>query len=134
MKKSITGMLAVICMMVVFSSTAQAQKKISRAVHAKTVDISRSNNPNIKTEAPTTDEAIPKARGAACNINFSNYTGYYVNVYVDGYYRGQVSPWGGGTVTVGGGYTAIYCITAGRTLEWSDAGNCTGAYTFKLYP
>jgi len=134
MKKSILGILAAGFMLVAFSTSSYAQKKVSRTVNAKSVDASRGSNPNIKSEAPSTDEAQPKARGAACSIYFSNYTGYYVNIYVDGYYRGQLSPWGGGTVVVGDGYTSIYCITAGRTLEWSDAGNCYGSYTFKLYP
>ncbi len=136
MKKTIFGILAAAGMLLAASSNSYAQstKKVSRTVKAKTVDASRGSNSNIKSDAPTSDVAQPKARGAACSIYFSNYTGYYVNIYVDGYYRGQLSPWGGGTVVVGDGYTSIYCITAGKTLEWSDAGNCFGSYTFKLYP
>lgn len=135
MKKSILGMLAAGCMLLAFSSATYAQKKVSRTLKAATVDASRGANPNIKSDAPTTDAAVSQARGgASCSIYFSNYTGYYVNIYVDGYYKGQLSPWGGGTVVVGDGYTSIYCITAGRTLEWSDAGNCYGSYTFRLYP
>ena len=131
MKKTILGIFAAVCMLLAFSSTTYAQKKVARTVKAKTVDASRGSNSNIKSDAPTSDVAQPKARGAACSIYFSNYTGYYVNIYVDGYYRGQLSPWGGGTVVVGDGYTSIYCITAGKTLEWSDAGNCFGSYTCK---
>lgn len=137
MKKTILGIFAAVCMLFAASTASYAQgpKKVARTVKAKTVDASRGSNTNIKSEAPTTDVAESKARGAgSCNIYFSNYTGYYVNIYVDGYYRGQLSPWGGGTVVVGDGYTSIYCITAGKTLEWSDAGNCFGSYTFKLYP
>jgi hypothetical protein len=134
MKKTMLGIFAAGCMLLAFSSTTYAQKKVAKTVTAKTVSASRGVNPNIKSDAPTTDVAEGKARGAACSIYFSNYTGYYVNIYVDGYYRGQLSPWGGGTVVVADGYTSIYCITAGKTLEWSDAGNCVGQYTFKLYP
>ncbi|HQW44923.1 MAG: hypothetical protein IPP02_01150 [Chitinophagaceae bacterium] len=133
MKKFILGIMAAGCMLLAFSSTTYAQKKVTRTVKATTVDGTRGSNPNIKADAPTTDVAEGKSRGA-CSIYFSNYTGYYVNIYVDGYYKGQVSPWGGGSVVVGDGYTTIYCITAGRTLEWSDAGNCYGSYTFRLYP
>ena len=133
MKKTIFGIFAAGCMLLAFSSTTYAQKKVARTVKAAAVEVNRSSNPNIKTDAPTTDVAESKSRGA-CSIYFSNYTGYYVNIYVDGYYKGQLSPWGGGTVVVGDGYTSIYCITAGKTLEWSDAGNCYGSYTFRLYP
>ena len=137
MKKLVLGVLTSCLMLLAFTteSTAQAQKKVSRTVKAKTVEASRGANANIKSEAPTSDEPVAQARGAAaCSIYFSNYTGFYVNVYVDGYYKGQLAPWGGGTVVVADGYTSIYCITAGKTLEWSDAGNCFGSYTFRLYP
>ncbi|MBC7873753.1 MAG: hypothetical protein H7Y01_07155 [Ferruginibacter sp.] len=141
MKKSVPVIFAAVFMLIMFSTTTSAQilklkvKKIEKTVMAKPVDANRGANLNIKSEAPVTDVSETQARGgASCSIYFSNYTGYYVNIYVDGYYRGQLAPWGGGTVVVGDGYTSIYCITAGRTLEWSEAGNCFGSYTFKLYP
>jgi hypothetical protein len=136
MKKVFFTIPVLSCMLFVFSVTAHAQKKITKTLHAKTVDISRGNeNPNIRSEAPSTDVQEPEARGAgSCTIKFANHTGYYVNIYVDGYYRGQLSPWGGGTVAVAEGYMSIYCITAGKTLEWIDKGNCKGSYTFRLYP
>lgn len=134
MKKTISAFFAFAFLLLAFSSVSHAQKKITRTLNAKTVEASRGSNTQIKSDAPTTDVAEPKARGQACSIYFSNYTGYYVNIYVDGYYRGQLSPWGGGTVVVASGYTSIYAITAGKTLEWSDSGNCQGSYTFRLYP
>ena len=135
MKKLVLGMMASCFILLSMSTTTYAQKKVSRTLKAKTVETSRGVNSNIKSDAPKSDTPVAQARGgASCNIYFSNYTGYYVNIYVDGYYKGQLAPWGGGTVVVGDGYTSIYCITAGRTLEWSDAGNCFGSYTFRLYP
>lgn len=137
MKKSILGILAAGIFFLAFSTSSYAQKTkpVSRTVKAATVLSSRGANANIKSDAPSSDAPVAQARGASlCNIYFSNYTGYYVNIYVDGYYKGQLSPWGGGTVVVGDGYTTIYCITAGKTLEWKDEGNCLGSYTFRLYP
>jgi hypothetical protein len=136
MKQLILGVLTSCFLLAVTTeSNAQKTKVVTRTVKAKTVEASRGANTNIKSDMPSSDTPVAQARGAAsCNINFSNYTGYYVNVYVDGYYKGQLSPWGSGSVVVGDGYTSIYCITAGRTLEWSDAGNCYGSYTFRLYP
>lgn len=137
MKKSILGILSAGFLFLAFSTSSFAQKTkpVTRTVKAATVSSSRGANANIKSEAPNTDAPVAQARGASlCNIYFSNYTGYYVNIYVDGYYKGQLSPWGGGTVVVGDGYTTIYCITAGKTLEWKDEGNCQGSYTFRLYP
>ena len=133
MKKMILGIFVTASMLFAFSTTTYAQKKVNRDVKAVTVEGTRSSNPNIKSNAPTTDEVETKSRGT-CTINFVNRTGYYVNVYVDGYYRGQLSPWGSGSVSVSDGYTTVYCLSAGGTREWSDAGTCSGYYTFTLYP
>ena len=134
MKKIILGILASGFILVSFSNSAAAQKKISHTLKGTAVQTSRGANTNIVSGAPTTDAPAPQSRGAgACEIYFVNYTGYYVNIYVDGYYKGQLSPYGSGTVTTGDGYTKIYCLTAGKTIEWSDQGNCYGSYTYNLY-
>jgi hypothetical protein len=118
-------------------STNYAQEKKSVDVKAKKVETSRGENPNIKFSVPKTDdnpEAKPeKERGAYCGIDFKNYTGYYIDIYVNGYYKGTLGPWADGSVTVYSGYTTIYCITTGGTLEWSDAGGCDYYFTYKLY-
>ena len=132
MKQTIIGIFAAGCMLLSFSTMTSAQKKISVKVESKAVEANRGANPNIKSGPPTTDKAETKSRGT-CSVYFSNHTGLYINVYVDGYYKGQLSPYGAGTVYVGDGYTTIYCISAGGTRDWAAAGNCTGAYTYSLY-
>src|SRR5262245_32615216 len=51
------------------------------------------NDPNAKVEAPP-EKGGPKTRGASCRVHVDNRTLYYVDIYTDGSYRGQVSPWG----------------------------------------
>ncbi len=131
MKKAIYVVLVAVSMTLAFSTTASAQKKIEVKVESKAVETNRGANPNIKSGAPTTDNAESKARGT-CRVYFDNYTGLYVNIYVDGYYKGQLSPYGEGSVSVSSGYTTVYCLSAGGTREWSAAGGCTGSYYFKL--
>lgn len=135
MKRVFVSTLTSMTMLLVFSLTGYSQKKMDKKVYAKTVEASRGPTPIIKSDAPDSDVEEPESRGSgSCKVSFSNYTGYYINIYVDGYYRGQLSPRGGGTVLVNAGYTSIYCITAGKTQEWTDVGNCRRVYTFKLYP
>ncbi|WP_148661277.1 hypothetical protein [Flavisolibacter tropicus] len=114
------------------SSQAQSKgvKKID--VIGKKVEASRGANPNIKSDVPTTDNPVEKSRGASCSVTFDNYTGLYVKVYVDGTYRGTVDAYGKGTVTVGSGYTTIYCVSTGGTTEWSASGDCRSSYIFNL--
>jgi hypothetical protein len=133
MKKIIfLALLAFLTAQVGFGQTGIAQKKqIIKEVTGVKVEKARGENPNIKTGVPTIDKPVEKQRGS-CSIYFDNYTGYVINVYVDGYFKGTVDAFGGGWVNVGSGYTTIYCITVGGTYEWKDAGNCEGEYRFKL--
>jgi hypothetical protein len=126
----------IVCAMFAFvslafsSTTVFAQKKVE--VKSTAAVKSRGANPKIKGDAPTTDVAVAKSRGAACVVKFDNYTGLYVKVYVDGYYKGTVSPWSDGTVSVGDGYTTIYCVSAGGTREWNASGDCRTSYVYTL--
>lgn len=122
----------VIAMLAVTFSMAQTPKKID--VKKEKVTATRGANPKIKMDEPSADKemAKPSATRGSCTIAFSNSTGYYVKVYVDGNYKGTLGPYESGTVTVYSGYTTIYCITTGGTYDWSAAGNCDGSYTYNL--
>ena len=125
------------CLLFGLAGSVNAQDKPVKnvTVTGKTVAKSRGANPNIKTDVPTVDNPTPrpaKARGEACRVNFDNYTGLYIKIYVDGDYKGTLAPWDDGTVTVGSGYTRIYCISTGGSREWNASGDCTGYYHYKL--
>lgn len=118
---------------------AFAQKKAIKNVEIKAVKVekSRGENPNIvkgfSCNGPDVEVAKPaKSRSSYCAINVDNYTGFYVNVYVDGAFYGMVSPWSDGDVTVYGGYTRVYCQTAGGTYEWLATGNCDDNFHYKI--
>jgi hypothetical protein len=130
MKKVILSM--VIAMMAITFSYAQTPKKMD--VQKQKVTATRGANPKIKMDEPNSDKemAKPSATRGSCAIAFSNSTGYYVKIYVDGNYKGTLGPYESGTVTVYSGYTTIYCITTGGTYDWSAAGNCEGSYTYNL--
>ena len=142
MKKLIFAILIVFIAGITFSENAVAQKKDKKeiVVQKQQLEKSRGDNPNIKEGKPEVDEPVPappskggeKSRGTVCMIDFDNWTGYYVDVYVDGYFKGTLAPWGDGSVTVYSGYTTIYCETAGKTYYWNAEGNCDGYYYYKL--
>ena len=129
--------IAVLFLGITLTSFAQQKAKKQVAISAKKVEKSRGENPNIKKDfvcnAP--DVAAPKpekSRGEICQINFENWTGYSVKVYVDGVFEGWLNPWENGNVSVYAGYTTVYCITAGGTYEWAGVGECSSAYDFKI--
>jgi hypothetical protein len=124
--------LALICFI---GASVNAQQKIQKVMVAKHVDAAKkAKNPNIKAEAPSSDVEAKKpdmTRGS-CIVSFSNSTGYYVKIYVDGNYKGTLAPYESGSVTVYSGYTTVYCITTGGTYDWSAQGNCDGTYSFDI--
>lgn len=132
MKKTILGLFSATFMLLAFSNATYAQDTKEVTVNSKAVDQSRGANPNIKGEAPATDKVEDKSRGT-CSLYFSNYSGLYVKVYVDGYYKGTMSPYGYISVFVGDGYTTYYCISTGGTRDWSGSGDCRSAYRISLY-
>jgi hypothetical protein len=118
-----------------FSVSAQEKPSKSVEVTGKAVPKSRGANPNIKMDIPTVDNPIPrppKSRGDLCTVKFDNWTGLYIKIYVDGNYKGILDPWDKGSVTVGSGYTKIYCVSTGGSREWNADGNCDGGYTYTL--
>ena len=138
--------LLMICLSVLFVTAATntfAQKNsVVKAPTMMKVDKSRGGeNPNIVSPRPTTDNPDtnpPKSRGGDasrgpyCDIKFENWTGYYIDIYVDGYYEGTVSPWQDMWVYNYSGYKSIYCETTGGSYYWTDNGDCDGEYTFKM--
>lgn len=122
----------VVALVVLSASLSFGQtKQAPVSVTGKKVEATRGAS---KYERPTTDVVAPQpdnSRGSCC-LNFDNYTGYYVDVWVDGTYRGRVSPYDYDGLCVGDGYTTWYAETAGGTYYWEGSGNCSGTYTLNL--
>lgn len=137
MKNQLVFCLALLLSMLA-NHTMQAQDKKPEknvTVQGKAVAKTRGANPNIKNDEPTVDKPVPRpaaSRGVACQVHFDNYTGLYIKIYVDGDFKGTLAPWDDGYVTVGSGYTRIYCISTGGTREWNASGNCDGEYRYTL--
>jgi hypothetical protein len=97
---------------------------------------SKPNDPNAKIEAPP-DKGGPKTRGGSCRIHIDNRTPYYVSVYTDGQYRGQVSPYGDSVGYVGCGDTTVYgraTFTDGSVLTWGPTVYfLDGSFTWTLH-
>jgi hypothetical protein len=99
-------------------------------------------DPNIKqdqnqaaTNAQETPAPLPKSgqkqRGPTdCWVTAANESPWYVNVYVDGTYRGQVSPWGKGIVNARAGSTTLY----GRADFPNGSYNTWGPRSFYCGP
>lgn len=129
--KKLLVTLGLTLVLVTMSSTLQAQSK-AQDVFGQKVEATRGAK---KHERP--DDKVPmakpdKSRGEACCLNFDNYTGYYLDVWVDDIYRGRVSPYEEDDLCVTGGFTTWYAETAGGSYYWEGKGDCQSRYNILI--
>jgi hypothetical protein len=96
------------------------------------------NDPAVKTPAPA-KKGGPKTRGMACYVTFDNYTGWRLEAFVDGTFRGIVPAWGELDTVTGDGFTSIYArarFTDGSMKYWGPrSGSCVNeAFNWVLNP
>lgn len=83
---------------------------------------------------PTGDVAIEKpvlSRGG-CVVKFDNWTGYYIDLWVDKVYKGRLNPWENSQLVLPEGYTEVFCRTLGETYQWQSSGECNEEFLLKL--
>jgi hypothetical protein len=109
-------------------------------------NIKQDKDQATKNDAAKAPPAPPSKGGAKtrgifdCWVTANNYTPWWVDIYVDGTYRGQVAPWGAGTVNAGAGGTALYgraVFTDGSYKSWGPrqfACTSDGQFTWRLDP
>ena len=114
-------------------TTAYGQKTKPKVIELKAQKpTTRGEDPNIKSEKETNDPnselAAPQQKGGAktrgggaCQVRFDNRTRWFVKLYVDGTYRGTISPYGDGVAYTGAGPTRVYAravFDSGDYLYW----------------
>jgi hypothetical protein len=103
---------------------------------------------NIKSDSETNSTsnnltAPPKKGGArakgaqSCAVIVDNRTPFLIRIYVDGTYRGTISPWGDAYCYTGSGATKLYAVAMfddGSRLTWGpNVVSCGTSYTWRLF-
>lgn len=119
------------------NATVRAQKARGVAgAEDENIKIPRQpNDPNAKQEAPP-EKGGPKTRGGSCWVHVDNRTPWYVDIYTDGQYRGQVSPWGDSSGAIGCGNTNLYGVAEfrdGSRYTWGPSVYIiNGVFTWRV--
>ncbi|WP_443938175.1 hypothetical protein [Pedobacter sp. MW01-1-1] len=144
MKKKITSLLSVIALAVIISLPAAAQQTAKEKKEVKSNAITKKSAEIDKLVKPsnTKTAAAPKTRGDVYGPKYSdivvkNFTGYYIDIYVDGNYRTTVSPGYSITTWAIPGTTKLYAkavFSDGSYSYWGPEYPVTGyQYTWSLY-
>lgn len=83
---------------------------------------------------PDSDDLVEQVEQTddACVVKLDNWTGHYIDFWVDKIYKGRLSPWASNQVVVGSKWTEIYCRTLGQSYQWKAEGECNEEFQLKL--
>ncbi len=115
-----------------FTTTVRAQDSVKRErvvqdVKATEVVASRGSSPDL-TELPAQDSAVDDTDcSCGCYVTFDNYTGYWINIYVDSVFKGIIDPYGVGELWVIPSVRKYYAETTGHTYYWTAELGCNSA-------
>ena len=129
------------------NSFAQEKKEETKKTEMKTTTKTKSDGSKKKVVVngkkgegskhltpPGDDQPLKKHRGS-CYMYMDNYTGYYVDIYVEDKYMGRLSPYATSVrfdVWVPGNWTHWYAQTAGGTYYWTNDSYCNDSRVFTL--
>jgi hypothetical protein len=139
MKKFIIVALVAFLGSIVVPSALQAQTKEKKNIEekSKTFEKTRGTDENIKTAKPTTDNKVEKpaaTRGELCYIYVNNYTGYAIDIYVDGDWMGTIAAYATAYTYAYPGNTKAYGKSIGGTRVWGPTYfDCQYDYTWNLW-
>lgn len=132
-----TVLLSVLMIAFVFATANSASAQKFKDLVKQKVEATRGANSDLKDKVPcempdVVKSKIKKVKGSWCTIQFQNWTGYYIHIWVDGYYQGQLAPWAKSDIDVVSGWKDVYCETSGGTYSWVSEGDCDGTHSFNL--
>jgi hypothetical protein len=130
MKKLVFLTLAIIGLTVAFGNKATAQA----APKKKVVVIAQEVKEKKDLPGPDGGPREKKTRGY-CYAYFDNFTGHYVDIWVEGIYQGRLSPYATSVridVWVPGNWTKWYAETTDKSLYWSNSSYCNDSRVFTL--
>lgn len=83
---------------------------------------------------PEGDFAIdrPVLSRGGCVVKLDNWTGYYVDIWVDKNYKGRLNPWENSQMIMPSGFNEIYCRTMGESYQWMAGGECNEQFVLSL--
>lgn len=97
----------------------------SRGADANIKQSKETNDPNATMDPPRSKGgATTRGQGGYCEVRFDNRTKWYIKLYVDGDYRGTLSPYGDAVVYALAGSTRVYAradFDDGTYLYWGPS-------------
>ena len=125
MKKFIIAIVFLFISVCSFSQQILTATKVAKSRGA----VSEYVLPNSTEETPIDRPVL--SRGG-CVVKLDNWTGYYVDIWVDKNYKGRLNPWENSQMIMPNGFNEIYCRTMGESYQWVSGGECNEQFVLSL--
>lgn len=85
-------------------------------------------------QVPQGDNAFerPVLSRGGCVVKLDNWTGYYVDIWVDKSYKGRLNPWENSQLILPEGFQEVYCRTMGESYQWQSGGECNEQFVLQV--
>jgi len=142
--KKITLILALAAIFVagtITSTVAQTKQKktvetVSKQKNAgeSIITITVPKTTNVPGSPATEDKTKGDVYGSDyCDVTIDNWTGYSIDIYIDGAFRGTLAPYDKRVTWAIPGTTKLYAEAYGTSYYWGTYSfSCDYAYTWKL--
>jgi len=123
------------CLIIFFISVTFAFSQNAKTIEIKGSTITKTRHTNVSVRSQINDNnlvASPLQLSNAITITIGNFTGYYVDIFIDNNFKGTIDAWGQSTITVTSHFKTIRCQSVGETKEWLTTGDFSSNTTFKL--
>jgi len=145
MKKQTFLLAALFLLGIGFTANAQPAELIKETINSNAISTKNSKVAGLKRPGNKKNKPVVevKSRGDVYGVDYSdviidNWTGYYVDIYVNGNYRGTVSPYDKRVTWAIPGQNTLYAKAVfddGSYIYWGPKTTSTGyEYTWKLNP
>ena len=132
MKKVMLVAIAIIGLTICFSNQTEAQAKGKK----KVMVYGKQGGGKENLTVPSEDKQRTKSKKRGyCYLYLDNFTGYYVDVWVEDQYQGRLSPYATSVrfdVWTPGNWTHWYAKSAGGTYYWTNDCYCNDSRVFTI--
>ena len=126
MKKILLTMAVLFTM--AFACVAQAVLTATRVVKSRGAE-SEYVLPDMNDEVAIERPVLSRV---GCVVKIDNWTGYYVDLWVDKNYKGRLNPWENSQLIMPNGFNEIYCRTMGESYQWMAGGECNEQFVLSM--
>ena len=126
MKAKVTFLMVMLA--VLFASQVSAQEILTAT------RVVKSRGAQSEYVVPQGDNAIerPVLSRGGCVVKLDNWTGYYVDIWVDKAYKGRLNPWENSQLILPEGFNEVYCRTMGESYQWQSGGECNEQFVLQV--